>query len=248
VIDVDWIFKMNKRRRILILGASSDIGIDTVKIYLNKGWSVTAHYFSNKNKLDKLKKIYGSQLSFFQFNFLKVINLEKYIKKNKSFFNKFDAYISLTGYFNFIKFENFKVKDFYQHINSNYLSNLLIIREVLKGMKKRKWGRILLSSSIGTKFGGGDKTFVYSLSKFMNEFFPRYFQSFYKDNILINTILIGVTDTKMHKGNKKLKKRINMIPIKRIAKPSEVASYNYFLCSEENSLITGQKLNISGGE
>ena len=46
----------------------------------------------------------------------------------------------------------------------------------------------------------------------------------------------------------KLKKRINMIPIKRIAKPSEVASYNYFLCSEENSLITGQKLNISGGE
>ena len=111
MIDVDWIFKMNKRRRILILGASSDIGIDTVKIYLNKGWSVTAHYFSNKNKLDKLKKIYGSQLSFFQFNFLKVINLEKYIKKNKSFFNKFDAYISLTGYFNFIKFENFKVKD-----------------------------------------------------------------------------------------------------------------------------------------
>ena len=48
MIDVDWIFKMNKRRRILILGASSDIGIDTVKIYLNKGWSVTAHYFSNK--------------------------------------------------------------------------------------------------------------------------------------------------------------------------------------------------------
>ena len=50
--------------------------------------------------------------------------------------------------------------------------------------------------------------------------------------------------------NKKdnLKKRISLIPLKRMAKPSEVAKYIYFLSSEENTLITNEIINISGGE
>ena len=41
-------------------------------------------------------------------------------------------------------------------------------------MKKLKYGRILNCSSIGVKFGGGDKTYNYSLSKHLLEFIPRY--------------------------------------------------------------------------
>ena len=47
---------------------------------------------------------------------------------------------------------------------------------------------------------------------------------------------------------KNLKKRVNLIPLRRMAQPSEVASYIYFLLSEKNTLISNQTLNISGGE
>lgn len=108
----------------------------------------------------------------------------------------------------------------------------------------------MLSSSIGTKFGGGDLTYAYSISKYLNEFFPSEYKKYYKYNVLINSLQIGLTNTKIHKKNrsKNLKKRVSLIPIKRMATTTEVANYILFLCSEENKLITNQNINISGGE
>ena len=78
-------------------------------------------------------------------------------------------------------------------------------------MKKKKYGRVLLSSSTGVKFGGSKLTTIYSLTKYMNEFFFSSYKDFYKNNILINAIRIGVTDTKIHLNSKKknMNKRIN---------------------------------------
>ena len=46
----------NKKRHALILGGSSDIGIEVVKNFLKMKWTVTAHFFKNKKKLKKSKK------------------------------------------------------------------------------------------------------------------------------------------------------------------------------------------------
>ena len=69
-------------------------------------------------------------------------------------------------------------------------------------MKKKKFGRILLSSSVGVKFGGSKNSIIYSLTKHMNEFFFTSFKEFFEENILINSIRIGITDTKIHKKNR----------------------------------------------
>ena len=48
-----------KQKKVLILGGSSDIGFETVKLFLNLNWQVTAHYNSRKINLKELKnKIY----------------------------------------------------------------------------------------------------------------------------------------------------------------------------------------------
>ena len=111
-------------------------------------------------------------------------------------------------------------------------------------------GRILLSSSIGTKFGGGKDSFYYSLSKHMNEFVPSIFKKTYANYIIYNVLQIGVTDTKIHSNlpKKNLNLRKKLIPIKKIAKTSEVAEKIYFIASEKNTLIHSQIINISGGE
>ena len=237
-----------KKKNILILGASSGIGIETVKKFILNGWNVTAHYNSNNKKLKLLQKKYKFDL--FKFNFSKIGNLEKYLKRKNNFFKKFDSLVSLTGFLKLKEFKNFNISDFNLHLNINYFSNILISREILKGMKSRGWGRILFASSIGTKFGGAPNTFIYSISKYLNEFFPSFLKEFYKKNVFVNTLQIGLTKTKLNKIDKKknMKKRISLIPIKRIAIPSEVANYIYFLASENNTLITRQVINISGGE
>ena len=45
-----------------------------------------------------------------------------------------------------------------------------------------------------------------------------------------------------------MKKRVQLIPLKRAANPVEIADYIYFLTSNKNQQISNQILNISGGE
>ena len=84
----------------------------------------------------------------------------------------------------------------------------------------------------------------------MNEFIPSLFKKKNSKFILYNVIKIGVTNTKIHKkiSSKNMKKRVSLIPIKRIASTSEVAKKIYFLSTENNTLIHNQIINISGGE
>ena len=77
-----------------------------------------------------------------------------------------------------------------------------------KKMAQKNWGRIVNLGSIGVKFGGGLRNFPYSVSKFILEFFPSYTKKWVKQNVLINTIRVGATKTKLHKKlqRKNLKK------------------------------------------
>ena len=235
------------KKRILILAASSDIGVEVVKKYLDSGWEILAHYNKNKKKLASIK---NKNLRLFKLNLSNPVNVENFLKKKNKFLRGIDSFISLTGFLKLSSYENFSINDFYLHLNINYLANQLFIRKIIKHMKQKKWGRILTTSSIGTKFGGNKSTYLYSLSKHMNEFFPTIFKNLTEFDILTNCIQVGVTKTKIHKKDKKkiLGKRSKLIPIKRPAKPEEMANYIYFIASEKNTYMTLQKINIAGGE
>jgi NAD(P)-dependent dehydrogenase (short-subunit alcohol dehydrogenase family) len=235
-----------KNKKVFILGASSDIGVTTVNYFLDNNWSVIAHY--NKNKKE-LKKIKSDKLEYFKFDLKNISSFENLIKSSK-ILNLVDSFVSLTGYVESKNILKTDIKSFYHHINVNYLSNLIIIKKILPLMNNRKFGRVLLSSSVGVKFGGGKSTGLYSLSKYMNEFFFSNYKEFYRKNILINALRIGVTKTKIHKNvkNKNLKKRVSLIPIGRMASTNEVAKYIYFYSSDLNSLTTNKIVDISGGE
>lgn len=238
--------KTKNYRKILILGASSDIGTEIVKKFLNNKWEVYGHYFSNNKPL---KKFQNSNLRSIKINFLdKESEIDKKLKILKKV--KFDAFINLAGFIDNKTFENFKIEDMLRTFKVNTVVPLYILKIIIKSMIVKKFGRILLTSSIGAKFGGGKNTFNYSISKKANEFIPRNYKDWAKNNVLINSLIIGVTDTKIHKkiSKKNIKKRSKLIPINRLADPKEISEYVSFLLSDKNTYITGQVLSISGGE
>tara|TARA_Y200000002_G_C22644579_1_gene648562 strand:+ start:934 stop:1638 length:705 start_codon:yes stop_codon:yes gene_type:complete len=233
------------KKKVLILGGSSDIGIEVIKKFLKDKWIVVAHYSKNSHELKKIK---NKNLKIFKYDLRDIYNFEKFLNKN-SLFNDINSFISLTGYINSANFSEIKIIDFYDHINVNYLSNLIILKKILPKMKKNNFGRVLLSSSTGVKFGGGETTPLYSLTKYMNEFFFSSYNEFFKKNVLINTIRIGLTKTKLHKKIKKnLAKRIQLIPIKRMASTKEVANYIFIYSTEFNTLTTRKIIDVTGGE
>lgn len=236
----------NNLKKILILGASSDIGIEATKIFLKNSWEVYAHF--NKNS-EGLKNIKNKNLKIFKINFL------ENNKKFKSVLNifsktKFDAFLNLAGYIDNKNFNNFTIESSLKTFQINTITPLYILQKIIGRMIKAKYGRILLTSSIGVKFGGGKNTFNYSISKMANQFIPRDYKEWAKKNILINCLIIGATNTKIHKkiNNKNISSRKKLIPINRFAEPFEIVNYIFYLLSQKNSFITGQNISISGGE
>ena len=238
-----------KKKHVLVLGGSSDIGIEVIKIFLKLNWNVSAHYFKNKTNLNLLKKKSKNQ-KLIKLDFSKANpRIEILIKKN--FKDKYDSIINLIGYIDNKGYENTNLKSITKSLTANMIIPVLIEKNCVKKMISQKWGRILNCSSIGIKFGGGKNSFNYSLSKHCLEFIPNSYKFWAENNVFINNLRIGVTDTKIHKRMKKnlqLKERLKLIPAKRMATPSEMAIYIVNLSTEKNSYMTGQTLTVSGGE
>jgi 3-oxoacyl-[acyl-carrier protein] reductase len=117
-------------------------------------------------------------------------------------------------------------------------------------MAKRKYGRIVIGSSIGVRFGGGFDSFAYSLSKHAAEFIPSEARTWASDGVLTNVIRIGVTDTPANSAfpGRDLEERVSRIPAGRAANVDEISDFLFWYGSSVNTFVTGQVIAISGGE
>ena len=157
---------MALKRKILILGGSSDIGIEVINILLKKNWNITAHYNSNLNSLRKFKE----KISLIKFFFNNDKNIEK--KINEKFKGNFHSIINLIGYIDNKSYQNTSYKSLIKSLTINAILPSLVIRKAIPFMLKEKWGRIVNGSSLGIAYGGGENSYNYSLSKHLMEFIP----------------------------------------------------------------------------
>jgi len=136
-----------------------------------------------------------------------------------------------------------------RHFFVNSIAPLLIVKDIIPAMIDRSYGRIVLTSSVGVKFGGSISGLCYSMSKHASEFIPKELRDLSKYDVFTNVVRIGVTDTKgLRLLGKDLQSRRRLIPANRLALPSEIASFLVWLSSHNNSYMAGQIIDYSGGE
>ena len=237
-----------KPKKIFITGASSDIGMSVLKKFNNKNYNIIAHYNKGNRAFFSYLKL-NRKIKKIQFDFHSSNKKVENFFKQKSFMD-IDIYVNAAAYLNFIKYENVNLDDIYKTLKVNLFPGIISTKIFGQNMSKRKWGRIVHLSSIGSKFGGGEGSFCYSLSKHGLEFFPSKTKEWIKKNVLINTIRVGATNTKIHKKlpGKNLSDRAKLIPMGRLAEVNEISNYIYFIASEQNTYIANQTLTIAGGE
>jgi len=237
--------------KVFIAGANSDIGLATCEKYLNSNWEVVAHFRNSSDQLLALQLKFPNKIKIIKADFLNLDNLIQLLRVNQEILNECDSLVNCVGYSRPVLYEDITESDLIEHFKINMMPNILLIQFFSKIMMKKKWGRIVLLSSVGIKFGGGTDNYCYSMSKFMAEFFPAVAKmEWAKNNVFINTVRVGVIDTKFHKnfGNKSLSTRAALIPAKRLGQPGEVAEPIYFLGSDLNKFTTCEILTVAGGE
>ena len=123
---------MNKKvKKVLILGGSSDIGIELAKLFIKNNWQATIHH--SGNNLDFKKKLKEKNIKLIKLNFLKT---KSSIDKNLKIFSKndYDSVVNLVGYINNKSFKNMKINDLLDSLKVNSVIPILIQRNLLQSM------------------------------------------------------------------------------------------------------------------
>src|SRR3984957_7547159 len=148
-------------------------------------------------------------------------------------------------------FHRMKPEQWLAVINTNIVSLFKIDRPVIKGMRERKFGRIINISSINGQKGQMGQT-NYSAAKAGEIGFTKALAlENARVGITVNAICPGYIDTEMVQAVPKdvLEKSIlPLIPIGRLGEPEEVARCVLFLASDDAGLITGSTLSANGGQ
>ena len=252
-----------KNKKALVCGSSKGIGATTAIELSKLGTSVvllSRNENALKKVLDKLDIKQGQKHDYLiaDFDNPEVLSskIKEYLKNNSSV----DILINNSGGPKPGSIIDAKSKDFIDAFNRHLICNHILVQELIPGMIKSNYGRIINITSTSVKepikglgvsntIRGAVANWAKTLSFELGEY-----------GITVNNILPGFTDTERLKevflnkskmSNEDIESVImdaySQIPMGRFANPKETAKAICFLASEDASYINGINLPVDGG-
>jgi acetoacetyl-CoA reductase len=134
-------------------------------------------------------------------------------------------------------------------INTNLNSVFYVTKPVWEGMLERGFGRVVNISSVNGQRGQFGQTNYSAAKAGMHGFTMALAQEGAAKGITVNTVSPGYVETAMTAAMRDDVREaiIAGIPMRRMAKPEEIAAAVAFLVSEENAYVTGANIPVNGG-
>ena len=134
-------------------------------------------------------------------------------------------------------------------IQTNLTGTFLCIQQVLQGMMRERWGRIINISSVVAQSGNaGQSNYVASKSGVIG-LTKSLAQEMASRNITINAVAPGFVETDMTAvlGAALKGAMLARIPLRRFGSAADIAGAVKFLASEDAAYITGAVIDVNGG-
>ena len=175
--------------------------------------------------------------------------IKEAFRKALDHFGKIDILVNNAGVTRDGLVLRMKRQDWDEVLNTNLTAAHLCIQQVLPGMMRRRYGRIINITSVVALLGNaGQANYVASKAGLIG-LTRAVAQEYASRNITVNAVAPGFIETAMTQSmpaetREKLAARI---PLGRLGRVLDVAHAVKFLASEEASYITGHVLHVSGG-
>jgi 3-oxoacyl-[acyl-carrier protein] reductase len=155
-----------------------------------------------------------------------------------------DVLVNNAGMASMVDIDTITEAQFDRMLAVNLKSAFLCTQSVLRGMRQRRWGRIINMSSVAAR-GAGVVGVHYNASKAGLEGLTRgYAARLASDGITVNAVAPGPVDTEMAEPLKAANVAAR-IPLGRFAEPDEVAQVVMLLVRD--GYLTGQTIAVNGG-
>jgi acetoacetyl-CoA reductase len=134
-------------------------------------------------------------------------------------------------------------------IETNLNSMFNVTKQVVADMVEKGWGRIINISSVNGAKGQAGQTNYSAAKAGMHGFTMALAQEMANKGVTVNTVSPGYIGTDMVNAIRQevLDKIIATIPVKRLGKPSEIASIISWLATDEGGYSTGADFSVNGG-
>ena len=232
----------------LVTGASGGIGSDIARSLHAQGATVTLSG-TRKEALDALAAELGGRTHVLPCNLSDGEAVDALPKQAEEAMGGLDILINNAGLTRDNIFMRMKDEEWDEVIRVNLTAAFRLSRASLRGMMKRRWGRIIgITSVVGVTGNPGQGNYAASKAGMIG-MTKALAQEVASRNITVNCIAPGMIRSAMTDAlNEDQRGRIlATIPAGRLGEAPEIAAAAVYLSSEEAAYVTGQTLHVNGG-
>ncbi len=252
-----------KNKTVLVTASSSGIGRATAELFIKEGAKVAICSRNKENLLKtaaEIKAALNIEPMWVVCDINKLPDIENTVKVVKDSLGDIDVLVNNCGGPAAGYFEDMKDEDWEYGFNQVLMSAVRFTRLVLPGMKAKNWGRIINITSVSVKQPIDNLLLSNVFRSAVTAFAKTISSQIGKYNITVNNVGPGFTltsrlyDLAVIKAKQSgeshehvLASMANDVPMKRLARPDEIASLIVYLASEQAGFITGSTIMVDGG-
>ena len=235
----------------LITGASRGIG-QAISLILGKNGATvigTATSESGANAISKTFQANNISGKGFSLNVTENDQIENLMKSISDEFGPVDILVNNAGITRDNLLMRMKDDEWYDIMNTNLASVYKMSKAVLRGMMKKKSGRIISIASVVGAMGNAGQTNYSAAKAGIMGFTKSLAREVGPRGITVNAIAPGFIKTDMTDALPEEQKEFlaNQIPLGRLGTVDEIAESVLFLAGDSGAYITAQTLHVNGG-
>jgi 3-oxoacyl-[acyl-carrier protein] reductase len=232
----------------LVTGASGGIGGAVARALYAQGATVAVSG-TRREALDALAGELGSRAHVLTANLSDKDSVEALVPAAEAAMGQLDILVNNAGVTRDNLFMRMKDEEWDQVIRVNLEASFRLMRASLRGMMKRRWGRIVsITSVVGTTGNPGQGNYAASKAGLVG-MTKSLAAEVASRNITANCVAPGFIATAMTDvlNDKQRESILGNVPMGRLGSSEEVAAAVVFLASPEAGYVTGQTLHVNGG-
>ena len=235
-----------KNKIALVTGASRGIGKAIAFALADEGIHVAVNYHTKKEEADNICKLIhekGVKALAIQADVSEAKQVSVMIDNIEKELGEINILINNAGISIRRRIEETTESDFDEMIKINLKSTFLVTQAVLPNMRKNKWGRIIILSSVAAQTGGAVGLHYAASKAGQLGLMHFYAKNLAGEGITVNAIAPAVIETDMTTQLGGVTP--SNIPVGRFGMPDEIAEAAILLV--KNGYITNQTINVNGG-
>ncbi|MCA0937824.1 3-oxoacyl-ACP reductase FabG [Vibrio alginolyticus] len=232
----------------LVTGASRGIGRAIAELLVERGATVIGTATSESGAA-AISEYLGENGKGLALNVTDVESIEATLKTINDEFGVIDILVNNAGITRDNLLMRMKDDEWNDIIDTNLTPIFRMSKAVLRGMMKKRAGRIInVGSVVGTMGNAGQTNYAAAKAGVIG-FTKSMAREVASRGVTVNTVAPGFIETDMTKALNEEQRAVTLanVPAGRLGDPREIASAVAFLASPEAAYITGETLHVNGG-